>query len=99
VLPNGREQTMKRLDVTRDAYKFLEDLKMAKQFRQVTMKLLALLADPQPADAEKLRGYDYYRVDVGEYRIVYRYDDTTVYIIVVAKRNDDEVYKQLARKE
>jgi mRNA interferase RelE/StbE len=37
------------------------------------------------------------RKDSGEYRVVYRYDDTTVYIMLIGKRNDDEVYKQLER--
>lgn len=37
-------------------------------------------------------------MDQGEYRIVYRFDDRSVSILVVGKRNDDEVYKKLARK-
>lgn len=38
-------------------------------------------------------------VDCGEYRIVYRFkpEEDLVEIILVGKRNDDEVYKQLAR--
>ena len=89
---------MHTLDITRDAYKFLEDLQTAKQFRQVGMKILSLLADPKPADAAQLRGYDYWRVDVGEYRIVYKFDDRTLYLVLIGKRNDDEVYRQLSRK-
>jgi mRNA interferase RelE/StbE len=39
------------------------------------------------------------RVDSGEYRIVYRFDTNLdlVEVILVGKRNDDEVYKQLKR--
>jgi mRNA interferase RelE/StbE len=88
---------MRQLDMTRDAYKFLGDLQ-AKQFRQVGQKMLALMLDPTPPDASQLRGYDYYRVDVGEYRIIYKFDENTVYVILIAKRNDDEVYKALKRK-
>lgn len=88
---------MRNLDITRDALKFLEDLQ-AKQFRQVGIKVFALLGDPTPPDAQPLRGYDYWRADVGEYRIVYRFDDQTVFVYLIAKRNDDEVYKQLSRK-
>ncbi len=83
--------------MTRDAYKFLEDLQ-AKQFRQVTMKALSLLNDPSPSDSSALKGYDYYRVDVGEYRIVYRFDEDIVSLALIGKRNDDEVYKALKRK-
>jgi mRNA interferase RelE/StbE len=89
---------MRKLDITRDAYKFLSDL-AAKQYRQIGQKMLALLSDPQPADCGPVKGYDgYWRVDFGEYRIVYRFDEDTVYVVLIGKRNDDEVYKQLARK-
>jgi mRNA interferase RelE/StbE len=53
-----------------------------------------------PADSKELTGYsNYYRVDSGEYRIIYRFNasEDLVEIILVGKRNDDEVYKQLKR--
>lgn len=49
-------------------------------------------------DCHKLKGYsDLYRVDSGEYRIVYRFlqEQDLVEVILVDKRNDDEVYKRL----
>lgn len=88
---------MKRLDITKDAHGFLKEMQV-KQFRQVGQKVLSLLADPTPNDAAPLKGYDYWRADVGEYRIVYKFDDETVYVILIAKRNDDEVYKKLGQK-
>ena len=56
--------------------------------------------DPLPNDSKQLKGYaDLYRVDSGEYRIVYRFksQEDLVEIILVGKRNDDEVYKKLGR--
>ena len=88
---------MRKLDITRDAYRFVNDLD-AKQFRQVNRKLFTLLADPEPADSSKLTGYDYRRADIGEYRIIYHFDDDTTYVVLVGKRNDDQVYKELSRK-
>ena len=87
---------MRKLAITRDAYKFLEDLQ-TKQFRQVTQKVLSLLVAPQPNDAAQLRGYDYWRADIGEYRIIYKWDDETVFLVLVGRRNDDEVYRRLER--
>ena len=58
---------------------------------------MALNLDPRPADSKSLKGYPgFYRVDSGEYRIIYRFvpEDDLVEIILVGKRNDDEVYKQ-----
>ena len=67
---------------------------------QITKKVLALNLDPRPVDSKELVGYSgIYRVDSGEYRIVYRFDPEIdlVEILLVGKRNDDEVYKQLKR--
>jgi mRNA interferase RelE/StbE len=88
-----------KIDFTRDAVQPIEDLTVPKQFRQVVTKILSLLKEPNPADSFALQGYDARRTDIGEYRIVYRYEesDDTLKIIVVAKRNDDEVYKTLKR--
>ena len=89
---------MRKLEITRDAKKFVSDLQ-AKQFRQVMLKVMGLMDDPQPNDASQLKGRaDYWRADVGEYRIVYEFDADTVFVVLIGKRNDDEVYKQLERK-
>jgi len=88
---------MHLLNLTHDAYDFVKSLQ-AKQYRQVVSKILELTKNPTPVDAAKLKGFDFFRVDIGEYRIIYRFDNTTVYIALVGKRNDDEVYKQLKQK-
>ena len=73
-----------------------------KPFRQVWLKVLGLLADPYPHDSAQLTGYAFHRVDVGEYRVVYRATETEteteIELLLVGKRNDDEIYKQLKRK-
>lgn len=63
-------------------------------------KILSLLVDPLPPDSQQLQGFgpELRRTDIGEYRIVYQSDDSTVAVVVVGKRNDDEVYKKLKRK-
>lgn len=84
------------LKPTKTAVRFIEALP-PKQFRQLWLKVLGLLVEPFPADSQKLKGYDYHRVDFGEYRIVYTADETILTLILIGKRNDDEVYKQLGR--
>ena len=67
---------------------------------QIAKKVLALNIDPLPPDSKQLSGYPgYYRVDSGEYRIVYRFNPNQdlVEVILVGKRNDDDVYKRLER--
>ncbi len=89
---------MLKLDLSRDAIGFLESLP-AKQYKQIVNAVLTLLKDPELHDAKKLVGYPYFRVDVGEYRIVYDTQGEMLRVIVIGKRNDDAVYKALKRKE
>jgi mRNA interferase RelE/StbE len=87
-----------KLDLTKDALEFASELD-PKRFKQVINKTLSLLIEPKPHDSKKLIGYDeYLRVDVGEYRIIYRVEDDVVKVALIGKRNDDDIYKQFERK-
>lgn len=69
-----------------------------KQFAQVAKKIFSLQANPRPQDSSDLKGYaGGYRVDQGEYRILYTIDNAQkmVNVFRVGKRNDDEVYRNL----
>ncbi|MDO9509226.1 MAG: hypothetical protein Q7I97_07830 [Thermovirgaceae bacterium] len=46
-----------------------------------------------------MKGSPFFRVDSGEYRIVYRFDDEVLYVSVIGKRNDGDVYKKAKRVE
>ncbi|MBP5971727.1 type II toxin-antitoxin system RelE/ParE family toxin [Brasilonema sp. CT11] len=85
------------LRIAKTAEKDLLDLQ-AKQFKQVVSKIFSLQGNPRPQDCKALKGYEGgYRVDQGEYRILYTIDDDTHQLDVfrVGKRNDDEVYQNL----
>lgn len=85
---------MHKIDITKASGKFIKKLP-PKQYRQVVGTMLALRENPTPNDSKQLTRYpEYRRVDIGEYRIVYRSDADTVYIAVIGKRNDDEVYSR-----
>ncbi len=88
---------MRKLNMDRDAAKFLQDLD-AKQYKQVASKMLSLLTNATPADYRQLKGSSYFRVDSGEYRVIYYFDADTLYVDLIGKRNDDEVYDKLKRK-
>ena len=89
---------MLKLNLTHDALSFLDNVP-GKQYKQVVGAMFDLLKNPEPHDSSALRGYPYRRVDVGEYRIVYRVQEEEVQIVVIGKRNDNDVYRKLARKE
>ena len=86
---------MLKLDIKRPAYDCLIELQ-TKQFRQVMLSIIRLTKEPYPHDCQKLEGYPYYRIDIGEFRVIYDVEnEETVRVILVGKRNDDEVYKRL----
>ena len=82
------------LTMTKQAMKACQGLD-AKQYRQVVSAVLGLLTNPEPHDSQQMRGASRgeRRLDVGEYRVVYAIVNQTVEILVVGKRNGDEVYK------
>ncbi|MCC5664363.1 type II toxin-antitoxin system RelE/ParE family toxin [Nostoc sp. CHAB 5784] len=85
------------LRIAKTAEKDLLDLQ-AKLYKQVVSKILSLQGNSQPQDCKALKGYEGgYRVDQGEYRILYTIDKESKLIDVfrVGKRNDGEVYKNL----
>ncbi|MCK4764577.1 MAG: type II toxin-antitoxin system RelE/ParE family toxin [Candidatus Aminicenantes bacterium] len=87
-----------KLDISKQSVKFIKTLN-PKQCRQVVHKIFDLLINPHPNDSAKLAGDpDYKRVDVGEYRVIYKLESGFVKITAVGKRNDDEIYRIFKRK-
>ena len=69
-----------------------------KQYKQVVSKILSLQGNPRPQNYKSLKGYEGgYRVDQGEYRVLYTIDDENKLVDVfrAGKRNDDEIYQNL----
>lgn len=88
---------MLRIDLSRQAAAFLSDLP-PKIARQVAEKITALGADPHRVPSEVLRGYEpWRRAKSGEYRIIYTIDGQTLRVMLIGKRNDDDIYKALKR--
>ena len=88
---------MKKLVVEKAVLKELAGFP-AKQYRQVVSAILDLLSNPTPHYSKSLEGSAYRRLAIGEYRVIYRTDEESVYVVIVGKRNDDEVYKLMQRK-
>jgi mRNA interferase RelE/StbE len=80
--------------MTNQAKKALKDL-AAKQYKQVGSAIFNLLTNAEPHDSASLKGAKNgeRRIDVGEHRIIYVLTGEEVTVLVIGKRNDDEVYK------
>jgi mRNA interferase RelE/StbE len=91
---------MYSLNIARDVQRTLADPQRytARVSRQLLLKIIELGFDPRPPDCKPIdQGY---RVDSGEHRIYYELDNAKqiVYVLMVGKRGDDEIYRRLKRK-
>jgi len=86
-----------KLRLSRESQKYLDSLP-PKQFRQIVKKIFSLMENPLPNDSEEMKGYPFRRNDIGEYRIINDVREGTLRIVLVGKRNDDEIYKKLGRR-
>jgi mRNA interferase RelE/StbE len=91
-----------KLEFSNAALSRLESLGQAdaKRLRQIFMKILSLRRTPFPQDSKKLQHFTYeglagYRVDQGEYRIIYAVDETGKRVMIGLILNRNEDYKEL----
>ena len=89
---------MLEIDLSKQAAKFLEKAH-PKHAKQIARKLFDLQENPFPHDSIQLKGQysKFHRADIGEYRIIYFMEQQTIFIVIIGKRNDGEVYKLLIR--
>ena len=64
--------------------------------RQVSAKIVSLAENPRPQDVKLLHGPDrIYRVDSGEYRILYTIDDDKQSVVILHVKNRREAYRNM----
>ncbi len=89
---------MRRPDLTNDAMRFLKK-RDGKQFLQILQAIAALCDNPRPHDSAAMGNGQHFRQDVGEFRVIYRFDDNTLYVTVIDNRNDGAAYQEFERKK
>ena len=63
-------------------------------FTRLDRKIRALAENPRPNGCKKLQGYkNYWRVRVGDYRIVYAIDDARLLVEVIRVRHRRDAYE------
>ena len=63
--------------------------------RRIDAKILGLANDPRPSGSKKLRGFgSYWRVRVGDYRVVYLIDDQKREVVITRVAHRREVYER-----
>jgi len=80
------------VEVTTSAFRSLQ--KLDHRDRPRIQGAIALLGkDPKPPGSRPLKGRPGFRVRVGDYRILYTVNDTTVTIVVVAIGHRRDIYR------
>lgn len=85
-------------DLSNDAMRFLKK-RDAKQFLQIFQAITSLCDDPHPNDSISMGNGTHFRKDVGEFRVIYRFNDKTLNIAVIGNRNDGAAYQEFDRKK
>ena len=82
---------MYRIIIKKPAKKFIEKLPMNEKRRIVA----AIEGLPDMGDRMRLQGHEgYYRLRVGDYRIIYTVDHSELVVYVVAAGNRGEIYNR-----
>lgn len=89
---------MLQANLTNDAMRFLKK-RDGKQFMQVFQAIVSLCDNPRPVDSISMGNGSHYRKDVGEFRVIYRFDEQTLFVAVVGNRNDSAAYQEFDRKK
>ena len=85
---------MYNIEITSSASKQLK--KIFIEYRKGIVSKIEDLADnPHPPGSKKLRGSEYFRIRVGDYRIVYSIYEKDIKILIVRIGHRKEVYKKL----
>jgi len=61
----------------------------------IFVKISQLKTEPRPNLSIKLKGYEYYRLRIGNYRVIYQIDDENKKINIITIKHRSEVYSNL----
>lgn len=85
-----------RLEIKAKARRVLD--RMARDVRERVMERVETLADDPFAaglDVKRLKGFDGYRLRVGDWRVIYRLDRSRIVVLVLAIAPRGDVYDRL----
>jgi mRNA interferase RelE/StbE len=82
-----------RVEYSAVASKYLRDLRDASLLRRFERAIGLLQTEPRPAGCTKLTGLPYWRIRVGDYRVVYRIQDEVLIVLIVEIGHRREIYR------
>ena len=76
------------------ALKFLRKLRDEKLSQRIIREIETLQENPRPSGCTKLTGRPYWRIRVGDYRVLYRIQDEVLIVTVIEIGHRREIYRQ-----
>lgn len=81
-----------RILIVKSAEKEINKTK-GRKFDRISRKILSLETNPRPHGVKKLTNREEYRIRAGDYRILYRINDSYKKVTIIAFGHRKEVYK------
>ena len=66
-----------------------------KEARVIFEKISQLKNNPHPQMSIKMKGYEYYRLRAGKYRVIYQIDNENLIITVISIKHRSDAYDNL----
>jgi len=79
-----------KINISKKALKFID-----KQDIYQKKRILSAIYGLPKGDVKKLKGYEYYRLRVGDFRVIFTKNDEELVILVIDIENRGQVYENL----
>lgn len=83
-----------KVEIAKKAEKELKNIDRNTALR-IGIKLMDLGNEPRPRQSVKLKGTDFYRLKVGDYRVIYQIKDSEEIVNILGVGHRREVYRRI----
>jgi mRNA interferase RelE/StbE len=83
-----------KIEIAKKAEKELKNIDRNTALR-IGIKLMDLGNEPRPRQSVKLKGTDFYRFKVGDYRVIYQIKDSEKIVNILGVGHRREVYRRI----
>ncbi len=85
---------MYRIQILKSADKTLRNLPN-KTRRKIALLINSLSQNPRPSSCKKLKNSEFYRIRVGDYRILYTIEDDILVVLIIKIGHRKDIYRQM----
>jgi len=83
---------MYKIQILKSADKTLRNV-ARKERVKIVEQISQLAENPRPFGCKKLRGTEFYRIRIGDYRVIYKIEDDVLLILVIRIGHRKDIYK------